>query len=120
MQAPLSELRPRSVTFEDEVTWLKEWIAGRLAWIDCQGFPAPVSHVIREPDQPASKVSLAWLAGRLFYTTNGNDPRLSGGGVSPSAREYSEPVQLSAGAQLRARVRSAYGLWSAPVVVNGK
>jgi hypothetical protein len=104
-------------TCAEEVNWLKQWITGRLAWIDSQGFPAPMSHVIREPDQPASKVSLAWLAGRLFYATNGNDPRLSGGGVSPSAREYSEPVQLSAGAQLRAR-RVARPAWPAPASRN--
>jgi len=28
-------------TYEEEVDWLKRWVAGRLAWIDSQDFPSP-------------------------------------------------------------------------------
>ena len=48
-------------------------------------------------------------------TTNGTDPRFSGGQPSSDAFEYQSPVQLPPGTPFTARVRSDDGLWSAPV-----
>ena len=59
---------------------------------------------------------MACLVGKIFYTTDGSDPRLSGGAVSEKAAQYTEAIPVTAGLKLVARVRSDYGLWSAPVV----
>jgi hypothetical protein len=40
---------------------------------------------------------------------------LSGGAVSEKAAQYTEAIPVTAGLKLVARVRSDYGLWSAPV-----
>jgi hypothetical protein len=65
-----------------------------------------------------TEITMAWLVGQVFYTVDGSDPRLSGGAVSPKALEYKQPVLLSPSMQMRARVRSEHGLWSAPKVVK--
>jgi len=48
----------------------------------------------------------------VWYTTDGNDPRLPGGAVNPSAVSYSSPVHIGASARLKARTRSG-STWSA-------
>ena len=55
-------------------------------------------------------------AGSIFYTTNNTDPRLPGGHVSKDALEYKSPIPVTPGLQVRARVRSDFGLWSAPSI----
>jgi hypothetical protein len=108
-------------TYQEELDWLKSWIAGRLAWIDTQDFPGPLIHsqgTKTQSGEPCANISMAWLVGQVFYTLDGSDPRLSGGAVSPKALEYKQPVTASSGAQLCARVRSEHGLWSAPRVLK--
>jgi hypothetical protein len=56
-------------------------------------------------------------AGTIYYTTDGaTDPRLIGGAVNPSpaVRAYSasEPIIISAPTTVKARLRTAAGLWS--------
>ena len=58
-------------------------------------------------------------AGRLFYTTDGSDPRARGGSVASMAMEYATPINLPSNSLMTARVRSEFGLWSAPVKVGG-
>ena len=42
-------------------------------------------------------------AGTIYYTTDGSDPRLEGGAVSPTAAEYSGPITLNGTTQVKAR-----------------
>jgi hypothetical protein len=104
-------------TYQEEAVWLKGWIGGRLAWIETQDFPAPIVHARslsnNEVQEGQTEITFGWLVGQVFYTVDGSDPRLCGGSVSAKAIEYKRPVALAAGAQLRARVRSEHGLWSA-------
>ena len=58
------------------------------------------------------QVSLAAPAGTIYYTLDGTDPRLFGGGVSPSALIYAAPFALNGNVTIKARVNSAAG-WSA-------
>jgi len=52
--------------------------------------------------------------GTIYYTLDGSDPRLPGGGVSPQARVWSPgAVSITQDVTLAARVRSAGGQWSA-------
>jgi hypothetical protein len=50
------------------------------------------------------KVACKAPEGTIHYTTDGSDPRLVGGKVSPAAKTYNEPVELNQKATLKARV----------------
>src|SRR5207244_1595377 len=43
-------------------------------------------------------------SGAIFFTTDGTDPRLIGGGVSPSAQAYAAPIPINSPGVIRARV----------------
>jgi hypothetical protein len=161
-------------TWEEEVQWFKDWMAGRLAWIDSQDFPKPVLQVLTnshsrplassllsapliresavvagsslppllstslssfpavEDNSPSGiqnshssfiihnssflQMSCDPNAGSIFYTTNNADPRVPGGHVSTNAIHYTAPIPISPGLQIRARVMSDFGLWSAPAI----
>jgi hypothetical protein len=109
------ERRSRAKTYVEEVNQLKQWIAARLAWIDSQGYPAPVSQITGGTPQ---HLRMTAQDRRTFYTLDGSDPRLPGGGVSPRAMEYLSPIALTPNLFVTARIRSDYGLWSAPTVVR--
>ena len=135
-------------TYEEEVNWLKEWLKGRLEWIDSQDFPKPAIVVdeigrttsVDGPGQEGAEgtfnvqrstsnvqgaqnagagytksVRMACLVGKIHYTLDGTDPRLSGGAISSKALQYKEAIPVTPGLRLFARVRSDFGLWSAPV-----
>jgi hypothetical protein len=42
--------------------------------------------------------------GAVYYTLDGSDPRLVGGGVSPVAGKYSRPVRISKTSVVKVRV----------------
>ena len=50
--------------------------------------------------------------GTIYYTLDGADPRLTGGGVSPSALIYNGTVPLTTLTGVKSRVRSSLGEWS--------
>ncbi|MBX3425371.1 MAG: CotH kinase family protein [Pirellulales bacterium] len=55
------------------------------------------------------------VGGTIYYTLDGSDPRLVGGGISPTAIAYTgSPLQLDSSTQVRARVRNGSS-WSAAV-----
>ena len=51
--------------------------------------------------------------GTIYYTTDGTDPRLVGGGISGSAQVYNEPITITGPVEIRARVRVSSSNWSA-------
>jgi hypothetical protein len=51
-------------------------------------------------------------AGAIYYTTNGVDPRLPGGGISPAATLYSGPITLDSSRRVLARAFHT-NVWSA-------
>jgi len=58
------------------------------------------------------RLSISPHAGTIYYTTDGSDPRLEGGAVSPSAETYAEPIDLTTSTIVKARARSGE-TWSA-------
>jgi hypothetical protein len=99
-------------SFIDEMDILKTWLSQHTAWIDGQFTPAPV----RSPaGGVASSVILTASTGTIYYTTDGSDPRLSGGAVSPLATSLASgaSVSITTGTTLTARTRNG-ALWSAP------
>jgi hypothetical protein len=53
----------------------------------------------------------------IYFTTDGSDPRLAGGGISPAAKRYEGPVTDAK--ELKARSWDDAGEWSALVQVDG-
>jgi hypothetical protein len=82
-------------TYKDEVTWMKQWIAQRIDWIDRQFTRGP------EFSRPAGtvdaglKIDLTASSGKIYYTTDGSDPRAAGGAVSPKAQVYRAPLTIN-------------------------
>ena len=58
--------------------------------------------------------SLSSASGTIYYTLDGTDPRLAGGGISTAARLWSAgAVSVTNDVTLNARVRTSNGSWSA-------
>jgi hypothetical protein len=49
----------------------------------------------------------------IYYTLDGSDPRLVGGGISPTASEYTGPISLTSDVVIRTRALQSGRLWSA-------
>jgi len=96
-------------TYEDEVSWMKDWIARRLAWIDRQFVPAPSLNI-----NPATLTCTPTPGGgKIYFTIDGTDPRQPGGSVSPKARALDGPVKVPPRAKLVARTLMGQR-WSPP------
>jgi spore coat protein CotH len=100
-------------SYAEEVKWMKQWIQRRMEWMDRQ-FPA--APVISEAQ---GVVTLKNGSGKIYYTLDGSDPRLPGGGVSRKAVAYSAPLKSSEAGKLTARAHRG-NTWSAPVSVREK
>ena len=99
-------------TYADEVKWMRDWIANRLAWIDKQ-FVQPPAIASRSD----TKLSLKAAQGKIFYTLDGTDPRSSGGAVSSKALAYEAPISVETGKTLFARAQHN-NRWSGPVQIK--
>jgi hypothetical protein len=98
-------------TYEDEINWMKDWIARRVNWIDRQFVAAPT--LSRRGGKSGDNAVLSAPAGTIYYALDGTDPRLSGGAVSSKARVYDGTIALPQNAHLIARVQFE-NRWSPP------
>ncbi len=108
-----------TATFSDEMDIMRTWLTNRTAWIESQLVPRPV----RTPagGQTAS-VTLTATQGTIYYTTDGTDPRLPGGGIRPTAQTLASGASATvAGSTLlvaRAKISTTPVVpssgWSAP------
>lgn len=96
-------------TYPAEIAWMKNWISTRLAWMEKQFLPAPSVGL----QAGGTNLVLSAALGKVLFTTDGSDPRLSGGGVSPKARAYEGPVPLPGNAHVVARTLKDHR-WSGP------
>ena len=91
--------------YQGEVNFLKKWYGDRLTFMDTNFLSRPVL----ASNAPAAGVGGflfsigAPLGATVYYTTNGSDPRLPGGGIADAAMLYSAPVALGANSRVRAR-----------------
>ena len=115
--------------FRREVEWLKTNIwecsvyfpsnhfVALKRFRDANLFPTNVAPVFR---QHGGLVTSGWLlsitdpnnTGTIYFTTDGSDPRLRGGNVSPTAQVYSTPHAITTRTMVKARVRTGT-VWSA-------
>ena len=93
-------------TYDGEVTFLKQWYAGRLQFIDTNLLAKPtlVSKVVA--GSSGATITMSGPAGAtIYYTMDGSDPRLSGGAISASAQAYQSPVAITSNTVITARAR---------------
>ncbi len=77
------------------------------------GVSAPVFNQNGGPVAPGFQLTMDSGEGTIYYTTNGEDPRVYGAGtVSPDAGVYTGAIRLDQTTQVKARVLSG-GTWSA-------
>jgi hypothetical protein len=100
-------------TYEQEIAMLKSYIDKRLDWIEKQ-FP-PVPGLAFKDRGQARAVELSVRAGEIYFTTDGTDPRASGGAASQKARVYKSPFPLEKSGKMFARVRQD-NRWSGPLI----
>lgn len=106
----------RPTTHAGILSELKKYIAGRYAWIDSQFVPAPFLNSRGGEVAAGFDLLMSAPTGIIYYTLDGTDPRLPGGGIAPTARVYSSPVRIESNVQIFARARlntGQYG-WSPP------
>jgi hypothetical protein len=106
-------------TWAGHVDYVKTWAAQRSSWMDSQFTPMPAL----SPDggQIAAGALISGTAANPIYvTTDGTDPRLTGGAsnsaaqiLAPNAGGPAPTFTLNATARVRARAKTAAGAWSA-------
>jgi hypothetical protein len=104
-------------SYAEEVNWMKSWIRQRIAWIDRQFLPMPTLSEKEGEVKSGTKLSMRASTGKIYYTLDGSDPRLSGGGVSKSARVYDSAIVLDQSARVFARAKQE-NTWSGPTVAK--
>ena len=86
------------------MNFLKKWYADRLNFMDTNFLAKPVFSNNTGAIPPGSTLSLTVAAGAtIYYTTNGIDPRVSGGGFLPDALAYTSPIALNTNVTILAR-----------------
>jgi hypothetical protein len=98
---------PRTSTYQGEVDLMKTWIRARTGFMDSQFVRPPALATVPGGVLPGSTVRLTVPAGTtVYFTTNGTDPRLPGGGISTQARAYVSPIPIQANTRIRARAHN--------------
>lgn len=97
--------QPGLTGWEAEISHLAGWLQARVDWIDEQLIAAPALGT--EPGNVSAGTSLILSSsqpgGDIYYTIDGSDPRLDGGGVSPNALLYTTPITIDATTRVTAR-----------------
>ncbi len=101
--------------------FLNSWFPARTGIVITQlrqagYFPALEAPALSPPAgavAPGTQVTLtqAVPAGVIYFSRDGTDPRLFGGGLNPAAEVWSGPLTLLNGTRLRARVKNG-AIWS--------
>jgi hypothetical protein len=98
-------------SYDQEIAMLKNYVEKRLDWIEKQFPPVPKARLGGSGRPRTTELSAS--SGQIYFTTDGTDPRASGGEVSQSAQAYTAVIALRPGARLWARVREARR-WGGP------
>ncbi|RME94270.1 MAG: hypothetical protein D6766_06270, partial [Verrucomicrobia bacterium] len=103
-----SNHRPRGGSYDAEIRMLKDWLAARVEFMDTNFLdrprfsypPGPAPKGLKLTIYPAGKFGT-----RVYYTLDGTDPRLPGGGIRPDALSATIPVTLTINTNVRVTAR---------------
>ncbi|HTR41608.1 MAG TPA: CotH kinase family protein [Pseudomonadales bacterium] len=94
-------------TYQGEVNFLKKWYADRLHFMDTNFLVKPAYSITNGAILPGSTLTMTAPGAIVYYTTNGTDPRIAGGGISTNALTYISPIALGSNITINARAYSA-------------
>lgn len=99
---------PPRGSYQTEITSLKNWLSNRVVFMDSQFIKAPTNSAPGGRfTNPVSVLLTGPTNGTIYYTLDGTDPRLAGGGVRGTAKiAGTDPIQITANARLVARVNN--------------
>lgn len=98
---------PRGGGYQGEVNLMKTYMKDRAEFIDGQLVRPPVLGSAGGMVATGTTVTIAPPAvGSVYYTTNGADPRLPGGGLSGDAKLYSGAIAIAGNTRIVARSRN--------------
>jgi hypothetical protein len=92
---------PRGGSYQSEVQHMKDWLSNRVDFINGQLTPLPKLRF--EPGTPRHITFSGRTNDTIYFTTDGNDPRLPTGSIAPSALAYSNAIPWSEGLRIAAR-----------------
>ncbi|MBI4585246.1 MAG: CotH kinase family protein [Planctomycetes bacterium] len=98
-------------TYQEEIGFMKNWIIGRMAWIDGNWAVAPAFNKLGGSIDPGFSLTMSAPAGTIYYTLDGSDPRALTGNPAATAKTYSGAITLNQNTRAIARARSTKG-WS--------
>jgi len=90
---------------------MKTWLKQRANWIDSNYLFPPIFNPNGGAVPDGVLVTLTGTNGIVYFTTDGSDPRASGGTVAPTAQVYQAPFALRAPTLVQARVKNGT-VWS--------
>jgi hypothetical protein len=94
-------------TYQGEVNFLKQWYRDRLQFMDTNLLAKPVFSSNGGSVSPDFTLTMTGPAGAMiYYCTDGSDPRLSGGAVSPKALIHNSPITIPTSMVIMARARN--------------
>ena len=102
------KIKPRGGTYEAEVRSMKNWLSNRIDFIDRQMTARP--RVSAAPGRVPTGLSVTIEANTnatIYYTTDGTDPRLAQGAISPTARVFTAPIRVDANTRIVARAHDS-------------
>lgn len=101
-------------TWEEDLLYFKTWITNRIVWMDGQFVAPPAASIPAGLISSTNSLVLTVPAGNIYFTTDGSDPRASGGVPSPTAKLFETPFSISGSLTIRARAQRE-SRWSPPV-----
>ena len=110
-----SDKPPRGGSHAAEVAILKDWLTQHTAWIDGRFLPRPVLTPGTGQVTGGAAVAVSVGGRNCYFTTDGSDPRLPGGKVSPSATVLpnGSGIAINTPSEIVIRAYDA-GTWGAP------
>ena len=82
-------------TWSSRLNTMKTWLQARAEAIDARHTAPTVFTRGSGPIVPDMTLGMSAPAGTIYFTTDGSDPRLRGGGVSPSAIAYTGEIAIA-------------------------
>ncbi len=102
---------PSVAEWTNRLGQMKTWLRTRADWIDGNYLRPPTFNQDGGPVPDGFLVMVTAGPGTVYYTTDGADPRASGGAVASSARAFETPFPLSAPTPVLARLKNGTN-WS--------
>ncbi len=98
---------PRMNSYQWEVDHMKDWLTNRLHFIDTNLLSRPTLSTSGGRITPGFSFTIAPPPNKpgtqIYFTLDGSDPRVPGGGVSAAAQLYSGPITVNSNTHVVAR-----------------